>query len=112
MVISPNQLKLLAAISKKNEIRTDTNNEDIEYLQDNGLVVCMQCDHPGDYFLQARITEKGKAFLYERMHSNRRANIALMFSVIALVLSLLTALTPFPDWSKAWISTLFQSISG
>lgn len=113
MDISPAQLRLLKRIGKKPIVRTDKHGiEDIEYLRDNGLVTVTQCDKPGDFFCQPRITEKGKAFLYQTCHSNRRANIALFLSIVAILLSLLTAFTPFPDWSKECISSLLQGISG
>lgn len=109
MYINPQQLKLLSAIAKAPEIRTDKNNlEDLLYLRDNGLVICAHIDHPDDYFFQARISEKGKAFLYERKSLRRKTTISLVLSIIAIVISLLTAFTPFSDWSKAFISSLFQ----
>ena len=111
MYISNKQLKLLRRIAKRSVVRTDALSiEDIEYLRSHDLVAATQCDKPGDYFCQPRITEKGKAFLYEKRHSNRRANIALAISIIALVVSLLTAFTPFPDWCKTWISSILPGI--
>lgn len=111
--ISRKQLKLLKSISKHAVVRTDKRIiEDIEYLRSHGLVVVTQYDKPDDFFYQPRITEEGKAFLYEKRHANRRANIALAISVIALVLSLLTAFTPFADWCKVWISSLLQATAG
>lgn len=113
MYIDPKQLNLLNKVAKGPEIRLDRfQSEDIFYLQENGLVVCNQYDCPGEYFLQARITEKGKAFLYETKHSRRRTNIALILSIVAIVISLLTAFTPFADLSKSFISSLFRAFSG
>lgn len=113
MYIDPKQLRLLASIAKKAEVRTNKHNiEDIKYFRDNGLVICTECDHPGDYFLQAQISEKGKAFLYETKHNRRRTNIALCLSIIAILISLLTAFTPFSDWSRNFISSMFQTVSG
>lgn len=110
MYISPKQLKLLSAIAKAPEVRTDKNDlEDILYLKDNDLVVCLQCDQPDDYFFQARISEKGKAFLYETKVLRRKTTISLVLSIIAIVISLLTAFTPFAEWSKEFISSLFQT---
>lgn len=112
MHISKKQLRLLGRIAKHAVVRTDALDiEDIEYLRDNELVTAVQYDKSGDYFYQPRITEKGKAFLYEKRHANRRANIALVISVFALVISLLTAFTPFADWCKAWISSIFPGIA-
>lgn len=112
MYISPKQLKLLSAIAKSPEIRTDKNAlEDVLYLHDNGLVICTHIDHPNDYFFQARISEKGKAFLYETKSLRRKTTISLVLSVIAIVISLLTAFTPFAEWSKAFISSLFQAFA-
>lgn len=109
MYISKSQLKLLRRIAKRSVVRTDALTiEDIEYLRSHDLVISAQCDKPGDYFYQPRITERGKAFLCEKRNANRRSNIALAISVIALLLSLLTAFTPFPDWCRDWISSLLS----
>lgn len=113
MYISAKQLRLLADIAKNPTVRTDKDNvEDIEYLRDHALVTCTQCDKSDDFFYQARITEKGKAFLYETKHNLRRTNIALALSIIAILISLLTAFTPFSDWSKDFISSILQSFAG
>lgn len=112
MYISKKQLSLLSQIAKKSVVRTDPLDvEDIEYLLDNGLVSVTKYEKPEDYFYQPRITEKGKAFLYEKIAANRKANLSLALSVFAILLSLLTALTPFADWCKIWISAIFPGIS-
>lgn len=113
MHISKNQLSLLQRIAKNYLVRTDPAAiDDIEYLRANGLVLVTKCEKSGDYYYHPTITEKGKAFLYERKYANRRANIALVISVIALAISLLTAFTPFADWCKAWINSSFPVILG
>ena len=111
MDISLKQLKLLKRIKRKKPvIRTDKNNiEDIEYLRSGGLVQVTEYDDPEDYYYQPRITEKGKAFLYTTVHTNCKANAALILSVIAIVLSVLTAFTPFPEMAKTFIESLLSS---
>ena len=112
LFISRKQLKLLNRISKGSVIRTDVlSTEDIEYLRTNELVSVTKYEKPGDYYYHPKITEKGKAFLYEKRSANQRANIALALSIAAIVISLLTAFTPFSDWCKAWISSIFPDIA-
>lgn len=112
MELSPKHIKLLQKTKKKTVIRTDKYDiKDLEYLRSLDLITAISCDKKDDYFYQAFITEKGKAVLSERLHSNRRANIALVLSILALLVSFLVAFTPFAEWSQDWISTLIQSIS-
>ena len=61
----------------------------------------------GDTFYVVRTTEHGKAVLYEKTRSSRRATVALALSIISIVLSFLVAFTPFADWSRQLISRLF-----
>lgn len=110
MYLSPQHIKLLKKISKTAVIRTDKwNIEDMEYLRSEGLVTACSVDKKDDFYYQPRITEKGKAVLYERGDIKRRANIAIILSVIALVISFLVAFTPFADWSRAWIESVILS---
>lgn len=111
MFISKKQLNLLHKISKEYVVRTDPSGvEDIEYLRDNGLVSVTRYEKTGDCFFRPQITEKGKAFLYERKNANRRANIALVLSMISLAISLLSTFTDVPQWIREFISSLLQSL--
>lgn len=109
MYLSPQHIKLLKEIRKSNVIRTDKwDIEDIEYLRSEGLVIACAVDKQDDFYYQPRITEKGKAVLFERVDVKRRANIAIFLSVVALIISFLVAFTPFADWSSAFIQELFS----
>ena len=111
MHLSGRHMKMLKKISKEDIIRTDKwDIEDIEYLRSEGLVTVCSVDRKDDFFYQPRLTEKGKAVLDERLHSTRRANIALLLSICAIILSFLTAFTPFADWSRSLIEKLIQSL--
>lgn len=107
MYLSQHHIKLLKQISKEKVIRTDKwKTEDIEYLRGKDLVTVCSVDKEDDFFYQPKITEKGKAVLYERVDVKRRANIAIAISVIALVISFLSAFTPFADWLNGLIKSL------
>ena len=96
MQLEPTQLKLLKEIRRENVVRTDKwEIKDIEYLRSEGLVTVCSVDKKDDFFYQPRITEKGKAVLYECfIHkvekwvpviiSNSIAIAALIISIIAL----------------------------
>ena len=53
-------------------------------------------------------TDKGKAALYEKTSSDRKNNIALVLSTIAIILTVLDSFTPFGDWAREFIQTLFS----
>lgn len=107
MDINPRQLRLLKAIKKSKVVRTEKHYlEDVEYLRENGLVVAATYDKNNDFFYMPSITEKGDAFLYVATHQSRRSNITLVLSLVAILLSILTAFTPFPDWAKAFLVSL------
>jgi hypothetical protein len=111
MELNPKQLRLLKKISKKDVVRTDKyQTEDIEHLRSNGLVTVIICDKPDDFYYQPRITEKGKAVLYERTQLKARSTTALILSIVAVVISFLTAFTPFSDWSRALIEHFILSL--
>lgn len=57
------------------------------HLYKEELVNITECDKPGDYMMNIKITEKGKAYLAEHFDTNVRANIALMLSVLSLLIS-------------------------
>ena len=57
--------------------------------------------------IHPRITYQGYKFLDERF-PNLRSNIAIVISVLALVLSALVAFTPFPEFTKTFITTIFK----
>lgn len=82
--------------------------EIIDYLISNKLIDFEITKTDKGTCYRVKTNQKGKAVLYERTTANRRANIAIVISVIAIVISFLTAFTPFSDWSRAFIETLFQ----
>ena len=111
MYLDRHHIRLLKKISRTDVVRTDKYDiKDIEYLRSEGLVSVSSVDKPGDFFYQPFITEKGKAVLWERTKTERRANIAIVLSILALILSFLTAFTPFSDWSRSLIERLIQSL--
>lgn len=85
MPLSGKHLRLLRKIGKEKVIRTSKYEiKDIEYLRSEGLVTATQVDKEDDFFYQPHITEKGKAVLYTQLHTIRRANIAIVLSIIAM----------------------------
>ncbi|MBQ3182389.1 MAG: hypothetical protein IJB57_01855 [Clostridia bacterium] len=108
MDLSYEHICLLKNISKSNVTRSDpTKNKDIDYLISLELVEAITVDKEEEFYLFPILTEKGKAVLYEKTRATRRANVALVLSIISIVLSFLVAFTPFADWSKQLISMLF-----
>lgn len=111
MYLSKQHINLLKQTRKTAVIRTDKFGvDDLEYLRSEGLIIACSVDKKDDFFYQAKITEKGKAVLYERIDVKRRANIAIVLSVVALIVSLLVAFTPFADWSRSWIESVSRSL--
>lgn len=109
--LDKNHIRLLQKTKKQQVIRTDKRNlKDIEYLLENELITAVSYDTDQEFFCQPKITEKGKAVLYEWKSSRKRTDIALVLSICAIVLSILTAFTPFSDWSRAWIENLIRSL--
>lgn len=110
-VLSKTHIRLLKQIKKNKIVRTDKRKlEDVEYLRENGLVVAVTYDKPGDYYYQPRLTEKGKAILYEWKRTKRKSDITLLISICAFLLSVLTAFTPFEDWSQEIIGKIFKTL--
>lgn len=105
------QAKLLKTIRKKKIFDftdfTDEAKETIYFLQSKKLVSLLSLPELHGRKL-CKITEQGKAVLYEHTHTIRRANIALFLSIIAIVISFLVAFTPFADWSKGLLSSLLK----
>ena len=97
MYLSRKQFKLLKKINKHPVIRTNKFDiEDIEYLRSEKLVDVNVVDNKDEFFYQARINEKGKAYLDNvKRHrlelwipvilSNLIALAALILSIIALL---------------------------
>lgn len=86
----------LKRIAKNKEIRDSKPNKDLDYLYELGYIEMTVVDKPNDYYAQPYLTEKGKAFLYERKLnrievwlpvaiSNLIALVALVISIIALL---------------------------
>ncbi len=108
MYLSKKHIRLLKKVNKRPIVRTDKYHlKDAEYLRSNDLVTARMIDRDDDFYYEMIITEKGTAVLHERLHASRRANVALALSIIAIVLSILTAFTPFPEWSQQIIRNLF-----
>ena len=85
----------LKRIAKNREIRESKPNKDLDYLYELGYIEMTVCDKPNDFYAQPYLTEKGKAFLYERKLrlievwvpvaiSSLLAIAALIISIIAL----------------------------
>lgn len=108
-VLTPTQRRLLKKIARKTEIRTDKYKlDDVEYLKSLGFVKTTFCNKPDDFFYQAFITEKGKAFLHGYKVHFVGDFIPKIIAVLAFILSLLNTFTPFPKWVQEFIATLFQ----
>ena len=106
--LTPTQRKLLKKIARKTEIRTDKYKlDDVDYLYELGFIKAYSCDKPGDYFYQAYISEKGKAFLHGyKIHAVRERTTQII-AILAFVLSLLNTFTPFPQLIQEFIKSLF-----
>jgi len=89
-------INTLKRIAKNKEIRDSKPNKDLDYLCELGYIEMTEVDKPNDYYAQPYLTEKGKAFLYERKLklievwvpvaiSNLIALVALVISIIALL---------------------------
>lgn len=89
-------IQTLKRIAKNKEIRDSKPNKDLDYLHELGFIEMTVVDKPNDYYAQPYLTEKGKAFLYERKQklieiwmpvaiSNLIALAALIISIIALL---------------------------
>lgn len=97
MYLSRKQFKLLKNATKRPLIRTNKFDiEDIEYLRSEKLVDVNVVDNKDEFFYQARINEKGKAYFDNvKRHrlelwipviiSNLIALAALILSIIALL---------------------------
>lgn len=111
MELNSAQLRLLQRASRKT-IRCERKKQIkiVEYLITNKLIdFSIKKTDKGCAYL-VTTNEHGKAVLYEKSTVERRANVAIVLSVIAIVISFLTAFTPFSDWSKEWIESLIQSL--
>lgn len=107
--LTPTQRKLLKKIARKTEIRTDKYKlDDVEYLYELELVRVTSCNKPDDYFYQAFISEKGKAYLHGYTHHIVGEYITRAAAVLALALSLLNTFTPFPEWIQELIRAAFS----
>lgn len=106
--LTPTQRKLLKNISRKTEIRTDKYKlDDVEYLKSLGLIRVCSCDKPDDFYYQAFISEKGKAFLHGYKVHIIGERITRILAILAFILSLLSTFTPFPEWVQELIKTMF-----
>lgn len=107
--LSSKQFRLLKKIARNQIIRTEKyTNDDIEHLKNIGLVKIISCDKEGDYYYEPQITESGKSYIYFRKKSLKYEKNTRLISVTALVISLITAFTPFGDWCKTFIINLFK----
>lgn len=89
-MLSSTQLKLLKLISKKQILRIDKNNEDLDYLYSLGYIEMTQVDKPGDYYCEPYIVERGKSAFYEERQNRFDRIFTRTLSVIALLLSLIS----------------------
>lgn len=94
--LTPKQRKLLKKISKKTEIRTDKYKiDDLNYLEELGYIRASSCDKTDDFFYQAFISEKGKAFLHGYRTHIIGEHITRILAILAFILSLINTITPF-----------------
>lgn len=109
MDLSRNQLTLLKKAKRKEIVCEKKKWGKIVAHLIKERLIDFRIQREGDkvYYL-IRTNETGKAVLHEKTTALRRANIAIVISVVALLLSILTAFTPFPEWSKGFIEALLQ----
>ena len=108
MAFRGKHLRVLKKASRKVAVYSrDKYGEIIDYLLKDKVIDFTIKRTDKGVFYHVKTNEKGKALLYERGVANRRANIAIVLSIIAIIISVLTAFTPFADWSKAFMQSLF-----
>lgn len=109
LYLSKKHIRLLQDVAQRQIVRSNPRQlQDIEYLQNLGLLQTIRVDREDDFYCEPVLTEKGSAVLYERVRQNRRATVALVLSIISTVLSLTVALTPLDEWLTSLIMSLFQ----
>jgi hypothetical protein len=112
VLLHESHIKLLKEISKHPISRNDPHGvEDLKYLHDLGLIVVVSFPSKDDYYFGAyRLTEKGKAYLSslraEKLEKIRN-RVSFYIAVAAFLLSVLAAFTPFPDWFRSFVESLF-----
>ena len=109
MDLSGKQLKLLKKACRK-VVRCDkkSKGEIVDFLSKKNVIDFTIENTENGVFYWVKANQDGKAIVYEKFSVKRRANIALVVSIIAIVISALTAFTPFPEWSKALMQSLFS----
>lgn len=109
MDLSREQIVLLKKAKRKTMIcESKQYGEIIDYLIKYRLID-FTIQREGDkVYYHVNTNQAGKAVLHEKSTALRRANLALIISAVAILLSLLTAFTPFSEWSKLFIEKLFQ----
>lgn len=90
-MLSDNHVKLLKTLRRHNVVREKLNNPDLEYLHSIGLVTMSRYNDPRDPYVDASLTEKGKAALDEKLRELRNPWIDRLFGFIAGVASTVLA---------------------
>lgn len=106
--LNPTQIKVLKKIAKNPQVRTEKyGKDDLDYLKELGLIKSRCCDHPDDYYYEAYISEKGKAFLHGYKVHIIGERITRVIAILAFILSLVNTFTPFPELVQEFIKSMF-----
>ena len=93
MHLEDKHLKLLKQIKKEYVVRTNKHEiEDVEYLRSLGLITASSVDKKDDFYYHPRITEKGKAILYERFVRRFEQWVPVIVSNLISIAALIVAI--------------------
>lgn len=96
-------------------LETDLKAESLAACIEHGYVTGIQPrkNTRGSYrfeIVDPSVTLSGLYF-YDRRRPDNLSRIAILISILALLLSILTAFTPFGDWSREWFNDLRDEYS-
>ena len=115
--ISRKSLKVLKLIARRrilpeDEIPFKIDRSRLEYLVTENLLEAVTIVPPGKEGYERglygyQLTPRGEDAVYKYRKVKVEARTALIFSIVSLLLSLLSTLTPFTEWSREFIESLF-----
>ena len=81
-MLSDNHVKLLKTLRRHNVVREELKNPDLEYLHSIGLITMSRYNDPRDPYIDASLTEKGKAALDEKLRELRNPWLDRLFGFL------------------------------
>ena len=104
MELNRNHLAMLKKSCRKTaRFNRDTHGPAVDYLSSQKLITFTISNVRGKIIYHVSATEQGKAALYEKVSVIHRANLALLLSLIAILISFLAEFTPVFDYLKELI---------